>query len=214
MKLSLTLLAFVSVAAAAQERRLPLDPLTGAERETAVSVAREHSRVRAFVERGRSRLIYSEFISVKDGQSGEPRGRFADVLFYRYEDDAGLRALVDLEARRVSDVAPVSGRSVPVTAEEVAEAARLALASPVVRRLFGDELQGFEPAARPPTLEELNRPRIGGLRTLGGTPTDPCARHRCVVLFFRTGNRYIHMNQVVVDLTTNEVLTRGAGGAQ
>jgi hypothetical protein len=52
----------------------------------------------------------------------------------------------------------------------------------------------------------LNDNRVEGLRTLGSTPDDPCTRDRCVVLFFRTHNRYIAINQVTVDLTTRRVI--------
>lgn len=208
------LLALFATTLAAQERRLPLDPLTDGEREIAVGVARGNPRVRELVTGRRSRLIYAELVAVKDEKSGEPRGRFADVVFYRYEDDAGLRVLVDIEQRRVADVAAVSGRSVPVTAEEVEEAARLALASPAVARLFGEQLRTFRFSARPPTRDELDQPRIEALRTLGGSQGDPCLRNRCVVLFFRTGNRYVHVNEVLVDLTTSSVIVRRRAGGQ
>ena len=54
--------------------------------------------------------------------------------------------------------------------------------------------------------------RIGGLRTLGAGPDDPCTRGRCIELFFRTGergrNRYLFIHQVIVDLMTREVFVR------
>src|SRR5437763_956567 len=125
--------------AAVPQRVLPLDPLTPAERAAGEELARANGKVKEFLARGRTRLIYSDFIAPKlNAAQTEPSGRYADVLFYRYDDDAGLRALVDLSARAVVDVVPVSGRSVPLTADEVEEAARLALANSEVARLLGD----------------------------------------------------------------------------
>jgi len=191
---------------------LPLDPLTAAERATAEQLARANGTVRQFLSTGRSRLIYADFISVKrDAKVPEPEGRFADVLFYRYDDDTGLRLLVDLSAGAVIDVARVGGRSVPLAAAEVEEAARLALASSDVVRLLGERAGSFRVASGPATSGQINDNRIEALRTLGSTPDDPCTRDRCVVLFFRSQNRYIALNQVVVDLTTSRVLVNRAG---
>jgi len=190
-------------------RVLPLDPLTPAERAAGEEIARGNERVREFLAKGRTRTIYSEFIAPKLNRGDEPSGRYADVLFYRYEDDAGLRVLVDLAAHAVVDIAPVAGRSVPLTAAEVEEAARLALANADVVRLLGPEAGSFRPAFAPATRETINDNRIEGLRTLGGSPDDPCTRDRCVVLFFRTHNRYIAMNRVVVDLTAQRTLVNG-----
>jgi hypothetical protein len=189
------------------ERPLPLDPLTPAERAVAEQAARAAPAVREFLSRGRTRLIYVDFIAYKrDPKLAEPTGRFADVLFYGYDDDIGLRALVDVEARSVVDVTRMPGRSVPLTFEEVEEASQLALASREVARLLGERAGSFRPARGPAAREQINDNRIEALRTLGSTPDDPCTRDRCVVLFFRTGNRYIAINQVAVDLTTRRVL--------
>jgi hypothetical protein len=208
------LLALAAATARPQGKPLPLDPLTSQERELASSVARTDTRVREFLGSRRSRQIYVDFIAVKgtretDARRDEPSRRYADVLFYRYEDNLGVRALVDLEARSVVDVVRVNGASVPINSEEVEEAARLALADPRVLRLFGGRMPSFRVATHPAAREEVNSDRIEGLRTLGTTSEDPCSRHRCIVLFFRSRNRYVHLNQVVVDLTSRTVQVRG-----
>lgn len=210
------LLLFLSIPLFAQQpgeprvmRALPLDPLTPAERAAGEELARGNDKVREFLAKGRTRAIYSEFIAPKLNRGDEPSGRYADVLFYRYDDDAGLRVLVDLGARAVVDMAPVAGHSVPLTAAEVEEAARLALANAEVARLLGPEAGTFRPALAPANRDTINDNRIEGLRTLGGSPDDPCTRDRCVVLFFRTHNRYIAMNRVVVDLTAQRTLVSG-----
>lgn len=202
-----SLLLVATTAARAQqsfpERPLPLDPLTPAERERAVAIARENPRVQEFLA-GRTRLIYADFLAVKDDpRSEEPVRRHADVLFYGYDSNTGLRALVDLEAGRVVGTARVAGNSVPITEEEIAEAAEIALGSSAVRRLLGDRTFQF-------TRDRRIENRIGGLRTLGAGPDDPCTRGRCIELFFRTGergrNRFLFIHQVVVDLRTREVM--------
>jgi hypothetical protein len=197
----------------AQVAPLPLDPLTPQERELAETIARAHPTVREFVGAGRSRQINVGFIAVKlagekDRQSDVPTRRHAEVLFYNYDRDQGLRALVDLTGRRVSDVVRVPGQSVSINGDEVALAARLALADPRVIRLFGDRMPPFRAATRPAARNELQLPRIEGLRTVGSPRGDPCYRHRCVVMFFRVNNRYVHINRVTVDLTTQRVLVR------
>lgn len=198
----------------AQDPPLPLDPLTAQERALADEVARSDSRVREFLAAGRSRHIYTDFISIKeprvtDVRSDVPSRRHAEALFYNCDRREGLRALVDLSERRVVDVARVPGQSVPINAEEVAEAARLALADQRVVRLFGNRMPAFRAATGPATREDLESARIEGLRLAGAGQRDPCTRGRCIMLFFRVNNRYVQMNRVSVDLTTQQVLIRG-----
>ncbi len=213
---ALTLVAALSFASAmmqAQGEPLPLDPLTAGERAVADTIARADPRVREFLGRGPSRLINVDFIGVKHvadtAQRGEvPPRRNAEALFYRSDRDQGLRVLVDLVGRQVADIAAVPGPSVPLSGDEVALAARLALADSRVVRLFGGELPAFRVATGPATRSGADSARIEGLRTVGATPRDPCYRRRCVVLFFRVGNRYVQMNRVVVDLTRQLVIVR------
>ena len=213
---TLVLATFVSFAQA--QEPLPLDPLTQREREVATRIAQGDARVKELLG-NKTRLIYTEFIAVKRGetrrpagtaQAEEPRaGRFADILFVRYDTNVGVRVLVDLAAQRVAEVVRVSGRSVPINSDEVEVAARLALADPRVVRLLGAQANTFRVARAPATAREAGGNRIEGLRTLGAAPNDPCYEHRCIVLFFRQANRYIRLNEVVVDLTTQIVMLRG-----
>jgi hypothetical protein len=197
----------------AQGAPLPLDPLTSQERELGGTIARANPTVREFVGAGRSRQINVDFIGVKtagetDAQSDIPSRRHAEALFYNYDRDQGLRVLVDLTGQRVLDVVRVPGRSVPINRDEVALAARLALANARVVRLFSDRMPAFRVATRPAARAELQLPRVEGLRIVEGRRSDPCYRHRCVMLFFRVANRYVQMNRVTVDLTTQRVLVR------
>ncbi|MEO7682800.1 MAG: hypothetical protein ABIU86_02590 [Gemmatimonadaceae bacterium] len=198
----------------AQDTPLPLDPLTTRERVLADTVATTDSRVQDFLGAGRARRINVSFVAPKrTGETdsmGAPGRRHAEVMFYNYDRHQGMMALVDINARRVIEVARIPGRSVPINSDEVADAARLALADPRVVRLFGGRMPPFRVATRPSTRANADSARIEGLRTLGATPADQCYRHRCIVLFFRVNNRYVQMNRVVVDMTTQQVLIWGA----
>ena len=211
MRWCLVALGVFIVAATTNAQPLPLDPLTPEEREVATSVAQADVKVRELLGGGRTRRIYTDFIAVKrEGVRGdEPSGRYADVLFYRYDRDIGVRALVNLIARSVIDVVRVNGQSVPINNEEVEEAARIALADPRVLRLFGGTIPPFRVATRPATREDAESARIEGLRLLGSSADDPCFRHRCILLFFRVNNRYVNVNRVVVDMTSQSVQIRG-----
>jgi hypothetical protein len=200
----------------AQNAPLPLDPLTPQERELAATIARANPTVREFLGAGRSRQINVGFIAVKlagesDPQSDIPSRRQAEVLLYNYDREQGLRVLVDLAARKVSDVVRVPGQSVPINSDEVALAAGLAVADQRVISLFGDRMPAFRVATHPAARDELQLPRIEGLRIVEGRRSDPCYRHRCIMLFFRVDNRYVQMNRVTVDLTTQKVLVREGG---
>jgi Cu2+-containing amine oxidase len=204
------MLSFLPALGEAQ-RPLPLDPLTPGERALADSIARADPRIRALIGGAGSRLIYVDFLAAKvpqraPGAEEVPPRRSADVLFYLPDRDQGLRALVDLETRRVVEQVAVPGQSVPLSAAEVAEAARLALADQRVTRLFAAPMPAFRVATAPATREGVDSARIEGLRTVAASPSDPCWRRRCVVLFFRVGNRYLQMNRVIVDLTGQRVL--------
>jgi Cu2+-containing amine oxidase len=207
-------LVLTAVKAKAQDAPLPLDPLTARERLLADTIAQTDRRVRDFLRDGRTRLINVGFIAPKragetDSQ-GVPTRRHAEVMFYNYDRNQGMMVLVDLKARTVSDIAQIPGRSVPINSDEVAIAARLALADQRVVRLFGDRMPQFRVATRPATRANADSARIEGLRTLGATAADPCYRHRCIVLFFRVNNSYVEMNRVVVDVTAQQVLIRGS----
>jgi len=211
---ALIILVFsAGVAKAQPERPLPLDPLTASERALTDTIVRSDPRVREFLAGGPSRLINVDFIAVKTPRESDPRNevplrRTAEALLYRYDTNQGIRVLVDLERRAVTDMARVPGESVPINSDEVALAAKIALADRRVLQLFGGRMPQFRIASGPATLEEGDQPRIEGLRTIGATAEDPCYRRRCVVLFFRVNNRYVQMNRVFVDLISQRVIIR------
>lgn len=170
---------------------LPLDPLTVQERQTAERVARADSRVRELLgERGR--LSYVEFVSIKpEAESDRLLHRHAEVVFLQANAEYGVRAVVRLDANpTVMTVDKMSERDVPMMAEDLEAARKLALQSPEVR------------AVAEPRLEKA---RVEGLRVVGADDTDPCYRGRCIRLLFKIGNDYLSDPIVVVDLTTSRV---------
>jgi hypothetical protein len=211
---ALVILVLSAGAAKAQpDRPLPLDPLTAEERALTDTIVRADAKVREFLAGGRSRLINVDFIAVKTPRDSStrdevPSRRTAEALLYRYDTNQGIRVLVDIGRRAVMDIARIPGESVPINSDEVAQAAKIALADRRVVQLFGGRMPGFRVATGPATLEESDQPRIEGLRTIGVTPEDPCYRRRCVVLFFRVNNRYVQMNRVFVDLISQRVIIR------
>ena len=211
---ALVLSALLAMAANAQPQRpLPLDPLTPRERALTDTILRADGRVREFLAGGASRQIGVSFIALKEQgdsatQNGVPSRRAAEALLYRYDINQGLQVLVDIERRAVIDVARVPGESVPINRDEVALAARLALADRRVVRLFGERMPAFRVASGPASLGEINQARIEGLRTIAATEDDPCYRRRCIGLFFRVNNRYVQTNRVVVDLVSQRVFIR------
>lgn len=189
------------------QTRAALDPLTAAERRLAEGIAGEDARVRRLAGDGRVRLAYVELATPKiegdrRGGDDEPRGRYAEVLQYRFEDDSGVRSLVDLEKRAVLDVQRVEGNAVPLTREDLQEAVKLALDSGEVRTLLGREAARYvvaEPAAteNPPYA-------IRALLVHSHARRDPCFRRRCVHLFFQQRDAYL-TDSAIVDLTERRV---------
>jgi hypothetical protein len=180
---------------------LPLDPLTAAEREAAERVARAEARVTELLGPGRYKLISVEFLALKPE---DPRlatetdgpiqiGRHAEVLFYRYDGDVGVRVVVDVAQETVRDVSRVDGQAVPLSEEEVVEAGELALHDETVIGRLGPDRRQY---------------KIEGMRILATRESDPCYRHRCVDLLFRRGPHYLVAFPVTVDLTSRDVMVQ------
>jgi len=130
---------FVSAvhAQAATTRLRPLDPLTPAERNDAERIARADGRVRDLLGSGRSRLIYVEFLSVKSESGAPPTVRHAEVVFYRYDEDTGVRAVVNLTTKAVTDAGRLDSGVVPLSLDEHREALTVAVRNPDVQQILG-----------------------------------------------------------------------------
>jgi Cu2+-containing amine oxidase len=186
------------------QRVQPLDPLTAEEIELAKQVASADQRVKAALGTGRQRLIDVEFFAMKPADtSGDPErlqmGRHARVLFYRYDTDQGIDAVVDLQRKAVVSVTRIQGAAVPLGADEISDAFSIAIKNDRVRTLLGARLKEFRVA----NLAQGERPetRVEGLRVLATSPRDPCFRSRCIHLLFRDRGGYLTGTRVTVNLT-------------
>lgn len=198
-------------------QRRPFDPLTREERERAARAANGDERARSLLTRGgRQRLITVELADDKPAEAERGRregpdrpaqaGRVAEVIYFRYAANDGVRVLVDLASNRVRSVTQLDARGVPLSFEEIEEAAALALKNPQLRALLGPSADSYR-AVRPDeeARDDENALRVEGLRLMTTSQQDPCWEHRCVSLLFRRGRSYLTYTDVTVDLTTQRV---------
>jgi hypothetical protein len=199
-----------------QSRIAPLDPLTPEEIELATRIANQDARVKEALGGGRTQLIQIEFLALKSGDYREAKqpeelkvGRHAAVIFYRYDQDLGIHAIVDLEKNSVDQVTKLEGRVIPLGAAEVAEAFNLALRNERVIQLLGARIKEFRVAG----LAGNERPenRVEGLRMVAASPRDPCYKHRCLDLIFHQREGYLAGTEVTVDLTAQTVRVERTG---
>jgi hypothetical protein len=210
--LLLALVASTSQAQRPARGPQPLDPLTPREKQQAEQIARDDARVKELLGAGRTRLVYVDFMAVKPTQaSAQPDsptvplaiGRRAEVVFYRYDGDYGIRAVVNLQQGRIEDVRRMESAEVPLTVEDLTDALALARRHDEVKQLLGDDSQRFQvenPARPGPTPRNVVR----ALRVVAVDASDPCWQHRCVQLFFRRGAAFL-IDSAFVDLTTGQV---------
>ncbi|HEV7797507.1 MAG TPA: hypothetical protein VGO73_05100, partial [Pyrinomonadaceae bacterium] len=162
------------------QKARPLDPLTPEEIELARRLASADARVKKELGPGRQQLIQIQFLALKaDGdlktsqeQEQLGQGRYAAVLFYRYDTDRGLHVVVDLTQRKLGEITKLEGRAVPLAREEVNRAFALALLNKRVRTLLGPKAHEFGVAG--PATEDDPHNRVEGLRVIGTSPRDPC----------------------------------------
>lgn len=202
--------AFLAVAGCAHGQAsrtpLPLDPITPEEARNAQRIAQSDPRVRELLG-SEPRVVYVLSIAPKlTPNDNEPRGRHADLLYIRRDNELGVRVLVDLVAARVVNHDRVQSSSVPLGTSDVVEALRIATEDPAVRRLLGERASAFRVLTGPIGPENANSDFVEGLRHVGASPDDPCRTHRCVYLLFNSGGQLIHQDQeIVVDLNARQV---------
>jgi Cu2+-containing amine oxidase len=206
--LGVLLLAISCAAQRGPDRPLPLDPLSEEEKHDAVQIALADARVKEMLGTGRheaaSVSLFPQKLpreQVEAAAAGReiPMSRTAEVIFFRYEDESGVRVIVDLSHKSASEVSRLSTRDVPMTQTDLAEAWNLASRNAEVRETLGAELQQFqvEPARQ--------NYRVEGLRIEAVSDKDPCYKHRCLQLLFRRGADYLVKPIVIVDLTSRDV---------
>jgi hypothetical protein len=182
---------------------LKFDPLTPAERELATRLAEADPRVKKMRGEGRQILISVELATPKTADQNDEYSRHAEVLYYRYEGNQGVLALVDLQQRAVQEAVSINGDSVPLVAEEVNQALNLALQNRTLLNLLGSNYQQYRVATQNSPEGEPNR--VEALRVFASSPGDPCYRRRCLSLLFRQGDTFLTGTEVIVDLTTQNV---------
>lgn len=205
--------AYAQTPAEQQTPRL-LDPLTQAERDLAVRLVTADQRVRRFAGRRRTEPAYVELLVQKPREAGERPGRRAEVLLTAIGGEpGGLRAIVNLSAGTVVEVAPAgadrpafmqpggSQQMVPISAREVEFARGLVLRDAGFRQMLSASREGLRPdEIRPEEITTEVLPII--------TPEEFCPSGRCVEILFRRGRGYL-TTRAVVELSTGTVRYRG-----
>lgn len=199
---------------------LPLDPLTPEEEQRAATLAQADPRVTSLLGPGRSILATVDFITLRKGTEDPEQplaiGRFAQVLFARYEGNVGVRAMVDLVANSVTTVESIGGDDVPMNLAELNAAWALARQNPQVRQVLGPEADLYQVVQDPNAPDPSHR--VDGLRLVGTDTTERCFGHRCLSLIFQRLDEYLAETEVLVDLTDQTVTvtttTQAGGGAE
>lgn len=196
---------------------LPLDPLGPEELRVAERIALADPRVREQLGTGRRELVSVDVFVPKPAQkeigaaiAGQRihMGRFAEVVFFRYEGEYGVRAVVDLEGKAVTEVTRLESRQVPMTPTDLGDAWRLALRNEDVRKALGPNVERFQvwQQARAATAGRSREAYVvEALRVGAAEEKDPCFKHRCLQLLFRRGDTYLMEPSVIVDLSAEKV---------
>jgi len=135
------------------------------------------------------RIIYAQRHPEKGAE-----GRAAEVAIYRYDTGAFALSKVDLETGEVEALEVPEGMPVPIVPEEIDEAAAIARGDGAVRERL--TAAGLDP----------NGAVANALLTVGEGDDAPCARHRCLRLFFSSLRQPVPVFSVVVDMVTLSVV--------
>jgi hypothetical protein len=186
------------------------DALSSEERVRAEGLARAAIRKRtASSAHVRRRLVLLAVERQRAEHAG--KGRRADALFYDYATDEAVRAVVDLDAGLVGDVAASRGVQPPPTPEEARQALELILADPTlgpalkrtVLSMAGIELTGSGGLSA--SAVAFRAAQAHGLRNAGAVAA--CGRQRCVQLFLKIPQGgWIDASRVVVNLSRRQVV--------
>jgi hypothetical protein len=183
------IVAWVTLGAKNQTAGGPAFAMTAQEEKVAADLAEAALKGKDLL---RGKVYLSKIEVFRDpGDRASPRRAF--VTHYRYEDNAALRTIIDLDRRKVLDVEVLADFPTPLAPQEAARAVELASAHPEVKKLLAGS-KGI-------TLEALPvHSSIEG---------EPAYKHRVVNIFFREGGYYLMGAPLVdVDLTTETVLVK------
>ncbi|MEC4019212.1 Tat pathway signal sequence domain protein [Streptomyces sp. H27-D2] len=133
--------------------------------------------------------------------------RRADITYYDYKDDTYVTKTVNLTSGKVEATDTQHGVQPPPGREEVAEAVRLVLKSPL-----GDGLKKDYRDATGKSLAGPEQLRVTGFvyrvdeENSGAADVQDCGRHRCVRLFTKVkGGPWIDTRSLVIDLSARKV---------
>ena len=198
-----------------QQSPLPLDPLTAEDRRLAEEIAGADAKVHGLFAGATYRFVSIELLPLKPDQEskGAPTqpltlDRHAAMLYRRAGDESGLRVVVNLTKRSIVSSSEVTSAEVPLTPEDINEAAQLALTNKELRSALSSDAEGYAAASKSPGTH-TDRFAITGLRLFSSDEKDPCKTHRCVRLMFRRDRDYLGQPMVWVDLTDRQVHVEG-----
>jgi hypothetical protein len=189
-----------------------LDPLTAAEKQEAERIARADPRVIQLLDNGRTELVYVTFFALKPANPSASRDpdrltleRAAEVVFYRFDGDFGVRALINLERKGVMSAQRLESADVPLSQQDWANALQLALKNPEMRQMLGNDADKFSRMTRRKSnAATLKENAVRSLLVVETRPNDPCFGNRCVQLLFRRGPVYL-VDSAIVNLSTGVV---------
>ncbi len=213
--LGLLILAVVCIGQPRPRAPLPFDPLTEEEKRSAVKIALADKQVQEMLGTGRREVVSVAVLPEKVSRDQVERAaagraiamsRILEVIFFRYEGEIGVRAVVDLTHQKTGEVTRLSSGEVPMSQSDLAEAWRLASRDAEVRDALGATVDKFQVLA-PPLGRTAAPPRyqVEGLRVEAATESDACYKHRCLQLMFRSDAGYLVEPMVIVDLTAQKV---------
>lgn len=197
-------LALPLAVANAQPRGVrPLDPLSRQELSLADSLVRAERGFAPLLS-GRVYLVSTDFIALKgdEDRAAEASGvsrrvtRVAELRYYAYEGDVGVRAFVDVSNRGILESSRFPGSEAPFAREEIAIARRIAEADPAVQealRKLGDRAAAL---------------RLDYYPARDRDAPDDCRDHRCVQLFYVGSRGALSDPEIFVDLTSRRVIVR------
>jgi Cu2+-containing amine oxidase len=162
--------------------------------------AAEHEKVSALAEKAlkdrdlwKGKIVLTNSEVVLDSATTPPE-RIAILTYYRYDGDLGIVLHVDLKKQSVTDVHKHPHMPTSLTAQEIAEADKIARGNAEVQKALA-------------RYKHLDRIEVDTIVAQIISPEVPGYHHRVARLFFRDAKRnYLQLVPMVdVDLTTGEV---------
>lgn len=166
----------------------PFDPLSDGEQERATTITLSNATVNQTLS-NRTEVIGATLYTDKAFQERDPWPRMAETWVFDYEANRALRALVSLDTDEVTELDTPTFQP-PLTASEAERVGNQALDDEEVEdRLEAAGVEAPDWTARLWT---------------GPGPT-ACPEHRCALVAFLDGERYVWEFAVVVDLVDDAV---------